>query len=91
MSRLVNFEVTTEEKRVKKVKKTKKREGPDGESTTIETTTTYIAGDPNVNHDAIDYRDEDKEVKEILTCVTVLCPNLCLSPSPSSVLTFLIF
>jgi len=59
MSRLVNFEVTTEEKRVKKVKKTKKRDG-DGE-TTVETTTTYIGGDPN-HHNAIDYHDDDREL-----------------------------
>lgn len=60
MSRQFNFEVTTEEKRVKKVKKTKKRDGPDGESTTVETTTTYISGDPSMNHN--DYQNEDREL-----------------------------
>lgn len=65
MSRVVNFEVTTEEKRVKKVKKVKKRDG-DGETTTIETTTSYIGDDPSLNHEAIEYtirehRDRDQD------------------------------
>lgn len=55
MSRLVNYEVTTEEKRVKKVKKTKKRDSDGGETTTIETTTfTSDGSDPRFNRESVE-------------------------------------
>ncbi|GAB6023468.1 hypothetical protein CHUAL_008247 [Chamberlinius hualienensis] len=67
----VNYEVTTEEKRVKKVKKTKKRDSDGGETTTIETTTfTSDGSDPRYNRESVEsYNRGESGDREIVYAI----------------------